>query len=118
EAEPLFRQKWAEILPLPPGVSRVQFDSESLKDHIDRAFPDLPGHYYPVRYYCPDLMVAAADLSAIERGEALYVLGEVHSGKNSLLHTALTEQHPNPRIWWRQQPGISLPDASRSSTRG
>ena len=29
------------------------------------------------------------------RGDLLYVLGEVHAGKNTLCHVALTEQHPN-----------------------
>ena len=40
-------------------------------------------------------MLAAEDAEAVRRGDLLYVLGEVHAGKNTLCHAALVEQHPN-----------------------
>jgi hypothetical protein len=40
-------------------------------------------------------MLTAEDAEAVRRGEVLYVLGEVHAGKNTLCHAALIEQHPN-----------------------
>jgi hypothetical protein len=77
-------------------VRVVQWESRELRERVERAFPDLPGHYHPVRYYCPDLLVTGADAEAIGRGQAQYVLGEIHSGKSSLIHAALVAQHPDP----------------------
>ena len=95
EVEKLFRQKWADILSIGQHRSTVQFESCNLKDKVEQLFPELGAGYYPVRYFCPDLMLAAENEEAVRRGEALYVLGEVHSGKNTLCHAALVEQHPN-----------------------
>jgi len=96
QAERIFARKWGEVLPLPPGVRIVSWESRELRERVEQAFPDLPGHYHPVRYYCPDLLVTGADAEAIGRGQAQYVLGEIHSGKSSLIHAALVAQHPDP----------------------
>jgi hypothetical protein len=40
-------------------------------------------------------MLAAESVEAINQGDLLYVLGEIHSGKNTLGHAVLVEQHPN-----------------------
>src|SRR5262249_28423626 len=95
QVDELFRQKWAELLPL-GREPVVQFDSCTLKERVERLFLEPGAGYYPVRYFCPDLMLAAKDAEAIRRGELLYVLGEMHSAKNSLCHAALVEHHPNP----------------------
>jgi hypothetical protein len=95
EVEKIFRQKWADILSFEPRSSTFQFESCNLKDKVEHLFPELGAGYYPVRYFCPDLMLAAQDAEAVRRGEVLYVLGEVHAGKNTLCHAALVEQHPN-----------------------
>jgi hypothetical protein len=95
EVEKLFCQKWDAILSVWGQSSAVQFESHDLTDKVEQLFPDLGAGYYPVRYFCPDLMLAAQDAEAVCRGELQYVLGEVHAGKNTLLHAALVEQHPN-----------------------
>src|SRR6185312_6211114 len=87
--------KWADILPLEPCGHTVQFEGCNLKDKVEQLFPELGAGYYPVRYFCPDLMLAATDEEAIRRSEVLYVLGEIHAGKNTLCHAALVEQHPH-----------------------
>lgn len=95
EVEKLFRQKWDDILSVGGEVSTVQFGSNDLAGKVEQLFPELGAGYHPVRYFCPDLMLAAQDAEAVCRGELQYVLGEVHAGKNTLLHAALVEQHPN-----------------------
>ena len=97
QLEKEFRQKWSEILPLPQHGQSVQFESQALKDKVEKAFPELGAGFYLNRYFCPDMMLAATDVEAIRHGDMLYVLGEVHVGKNSLIHVALVEQHPNPQ---------------------
>ena len=95
EVEKIFRQKWADILAVEPCGSTLQFESCNLQDKVEQLFPEPGAGYYPVRYFCPDLMLAAEGAEAVRRGEVLYVLGEVHAGKNTLCHAALVEQHPN-----------------------
>jgi hypothetical protein len=95
EVEKLFRQKWDDILAISQQDSTVQLKSDDLKERVEQLFPELGAGYYPVRYFCPDLMLAAKDEEAVRKGELLYVLGEVHAGKNTLCHAALVEQHPN-----------------------
>jgi hypothetical protein len=95
EIENFFKQKWRDLLPVAERGSTLQLNSGELKKAVDHFFPDPGPGYYPVRYFCPDLMLAAKNAEAIRRGEVLYVLGEVHAGKNTLCHAALVEQHPN-----------------------
>jgi hypothetical protein len=95
EVEKLFRQKWDDILSVGRQDSTVQFRSHDLKEKVEQLFPELGAGYYPVRYFCPDLMLAAEDAEAVRKGELQYILGEVHAGKNTLCHAALVEQHPN-----------------------
>jgi Lantibiotic dehydratase, N terminus len=95
EVEKLFRQKWDNILSIGQQDSTVELKSHDLSDKVDKLFPELGAGYYPVLYFCPDLMLASENAEAIRRGEMLYVLGEVHAGKNTLCHAALVEQHPN-----------------------
>ena len=95
ELDKVFRQKWAEVLPVGPLQGNVQFETRNLQKKVEQLFPDLGAGYCPVRYFCPDLMLAAENADAVRRGELLYVLGELHSAKNSLVHAALVEQHPN-----------------------
>jgi hypothetical protein len=93
--EKLFRHKWNDILAIGQQDSTIQLKSDDLNEKVEQLFPDLGPGYYPVRYFCPDLMLAAQDEEAVRRGDLLYVLGEVHAGKNTLCHAALVEQHPN-----------------------
>lgn len=97
ELEKLFTQKWANVLKIEDGKSIISFNSNELKTAVEQMFPEMDAAYCPVRYFCPDLMLAAESVEAIHRGDLLYVLGEVHSGKNTLGHAALAEQHPDPQ---------------------
>lgn len=94
QVDQFFRKKWAEILPVEAKETSIRLKSNDLKAKVAELFPDPGPGFYPVRYFCPDLMLAAPNTEAIQRGEMLYVLGEVHSGKNTLCHAALVEQHP------------------------
>jgi lantibiotic biosynthesis dehydratase-like protein len=93
--EKLFTQKWTEVLKVDVGKDIVSFSSNELKAAVEQTFPEIESGYCPVRYFCPDLMLAAESVEAIHRGDVLYVLGEVHSGKNTLGHAALVQQHPD-----------------------
>ncbi|HEY0191354.1 MAG TPA: lantibiotic dehydratase, partial [Kofleriaceae bacterium] len=79
----------------PPGgpITRA---SAACQAQVDALF-HAPGPGWPrARYQCPDLMIAAPGADAIERGELLGVLGEVHVGVNTLLAHVAFRLHPDP----------------------
>jgi len=94
EVEQAFHEKWASILSPLTDEHVLQFKSQELQPAVERAFPDLQKGSQPVLYYCPDLMIAATDTEAISRGDALYVLSELHVAKNTLTSALFVEQHP------------------------
>jgi hypothetical protein len=121
ELECLFEQKWSTIFSAGSGVRERRFNSLDLQATVETAFPTLTDTPFSPQYFCPDLMVAAPSVEAIERGEALYVMGELHLGHNTLASAVFVGQHPDapalheavgwdfplPRVWpitTRQQP--------------
>lgn len=94
--ESLLQDKWAEVLSIPGGQRRVSYTSEELRPRIEAAFDaPLPGWQY-ARYHSPDVMIAASSIAAIERGEYLCVLGELHVGMNTVGAALFVDQHPVP----------------------
>jgi len=84
ELAPLFRRRWAEILPFHEGERRVSFSAEELRPLVEQAF-SAPGPGWSLaRHHSPDVLLAAAGPDAVRAGEALFVLGELHPGVNTL----------------------------------
>jgi len=87
--------RWAEILPTPSGTNLASYSSQALKSRVAEAF-DAPGPGWPgACYHCPDLMIAASSVDAIQAGNFHFVLGELHMGANTLRGQCLVEQHPH-----------------------
>lgn len=77
-------RRWAEILAIPFDQPRVERRAADLAPRIDAAFA-APCAGWPIaRHHSPDIAIAAADVGAIARGDYLVVLGELHTGKNTL----------------------------------
>jgi hypothetical protein len=89
------RRRWHAILSPPAGARRVQYVSSDLRDGVAAAFGDASPGWTWARHVSPDLMIAADGLDAIERGEFVPVLGELHL-MNSVVQTALAAEHPDP----------------------
>ncbi len=88
--------RWAEILTSPPGTNVASYSSQALRSRVGEAF-DAPGPGWPgACYQCPDLMIAASSVEAIQAGDFHFVLGELHVGANTLRGQCLVEQHPHP----------------------
>jgi hypothetical protein len=88
------RQRWAEILRCPPDEPRVRLSVADLREAVAEAF-DAPHSGWPGGRYCsPDVLVAAADEQAIQRGDFELVIGEMHLALASLRHHCFVLQHP------------------------
>lgn len=98
---PEFQQRWEEILSIPAGLSRIEYDSSQLRSRVLATF-DAPKAGWPyARYHSPDLMIAASSDEAIRRGDYLLVLGELHVGMNTMGSFYFLSQHPSPEELFR-----------------
>jgi hypothetical protein len=91
-----FQRRWAEILKLPEDGREVRLRSEDLADRVAELFPPRPLPWATAIHHSPDFMLAAADEGAVERGEHLYVLGELHISFNTMESRLFVQQHDNP----------------------
>jgi hypothetical protein len=91
-----YQSRWAALLgTADASVRRVEHRSEALREAVAREF-DAPGAGWPTaQCHAPDLMIAAADTAAIERGEFLLVLGELHVFVNTLECDNFRAGHPD-----------------------
>jgi hypothetical protein len=63
---------------------------------VEEAF-DAPRPGWAIaRHHSPDLMIAADSVEAIQRGEYLLVIGELHLASNTLMANLFVSQHPAP----------------------
>jgi hypothetical protein len=95
------RRRWADILALPPGAHRVVYPAAELRDRIADAFAAPRSGWSEARYCSPDFMIAAADVSAINRGDYQLILGELHIGINSTDYQTLVGMAPRASELYR-----------------
>lgn len=88
--------RWAGILRVGKSRTPVQRDPEDLRDAVRTEFASLAPGWTSARHHSPDVMIAAADIDAVERGDYLLVLGELHLAFNTVESRALVEQHDDP----------------------
>lgn len=93
---PEFQRRWAEILDVPAGARRHAVAAAAIRDRVARAFAATPPAWATATHHAPDIMLAAADVTAVARGEFLAVLGELHVAFNTLESRAFVEQHDEP----------------------
>ncbi|MEU8180097.1 lantibiotic dehydratase [Micromonospora sp. NPDC049044] len=90
------RRHWAEIIAVPDGVSRHRAAAVDIAAAVRQRFAAPPAQWLSGRFHCPDVMIAASDVEAVSRGEYEWVLGELHSGQNSLNQGVFMLSHPDP----------------------
>jgi Lantibiotic dehydratase, N terminus len=91
-----FTSKWAAILPVPPGAREVRYSYDDLLPLVEEAFAAPGPGWAGARYFCPDVMVSAADLNALHDGDFTLVLGEAHIAINTMRTNCFVTQHPDP----------------------
>ncbi|MBA2285823.1 MAG: lantibiotic dehydratase, partial [Ktedonobacteraceae bacterium] len=93
---PEFQKRWAAILNIPAGQSRVHYTSQELQPRMQEIFRAPHAGWPSACYASPDVLIAATSTEAILRGDYALVLGEFHQGTNTLDFIALVAQHPVP----------------------
>jgi Lantibiotic dehydratase, N terminus len=91
-----FQRKWEIILDIPEQRNKVEYSSEELRERVAAEFAsDTPG-WVEARYHCPDVMIAASSIDAVNNGDYVLVLGEMHLGGNTLGASLFVNQHHAP----------------------
>jgi hypothetical protein len=104
-----FQRRWERLLDVPADRSHVEYSSEQLRPLVEAAF-SAPGPGWQFgRYHSPDVLIAAPSAEHVARGEYLIVLGELHTGTNTLGCPVFLEQHPDGDAL-RRAAELDLPD--------
>lgn len=90
-----FAEKWAAIIPVSADTREVSYRYEDLLPLVEEAFAAPGPGWAEARYFCPDVMVSAADLNALHTGDFMLVLGEVHMAINTMGTNMFVTQHPD-----------------------
>ncbi|MFH8350188.1 lantibiotic dehydratase [Streptomyces sp. NPDC018045] len=93
-----FQRRWSEILGVQDGGDDVVLSVDAVKDAALRAFAtDGAAPWATGRYHSPDLLIAAESVEAVNRGDFVAVMGEIHVALNSLEGRVFVEQHDDPQ---------------------
>ncbi len=89
------QRRWARVIAARPDELGVVRSVGALTAARSEFAAPAPG--WPLaRYQSPDLMIAARGPEAIEAGDFFFVLGELHSGFNTVLSPSFVKEHPDP----------------------
>jgi hypothetical protein len=91
-----FKRRWEKVLSRSAEDHSASFSSEQLQPLVEAEFPAPYPGWSGARYHSPDIMLVAASVEAINRGEYELVMGEFHMGSNTLAASLFYHQHPFP----------------------
>ncbi|TDC38954.1 lantibiotic dehydratase [Micromonospora sp. 15K316] len=94
-----FTARWAELFDLDsvaPGEPELRLRSADLAERVARVFAASGPGWPSARIHSPDVTIGAADVAAINRGEFLLVLGELHPAYTPFDSAVFTPFHPDP----------------------
>src|SRR5262249_45440512 len=79
-----FQRRWQAVLDIPPSARRHQVRADAISAMVSESFPGRPVAWSGATQHSPDIMIAAASPDAVQRGDFLLVLGELHLAHNTL----------------------------------
>lgn len=88
------QERWDQILSIPEGPSRIQYDCKELRPKVLAAFSAPRAGWQYGRYHSPDLLIASKSVEDIRKGKYQLILGEIHLGLNTIGSSLFMEQHP------------------------
>lgn len=91
-----FQEKWERILRIGPADKPLHYSSQSLTEAVSREFQAPRSGWKAARYHSPDIMIAASSAEAIQRGDYMLAMGELHVSGNTLGAALFMNQHPSP----------------------
>ena len=90
------QRRWSDILRLPPDTRRHHLSVTDIAAAVHEQFAAASAPWLSGRIHSPDMMIAAADIESISRGDYTWVLGEMHPAVNTLNQSVYALSHPDP----------------------
>ncbi|WFE40019.1 lantibiotic dehydratase [Micromonospora sp. WMMD998] len=92
-------ERWTELFglrDLPAGQAELRLRAADLAERVRALFPAENPGWPSARLHNPDVQLSAASPDAVERGEFLLVLGELHPATVAFDSAVLSPFHPDP----------------------
>ena len=89
-----FQKKWERILRIGCEDRPLNYSSEDLREEVFAEFWTPRAGWNGARYHSPDIMIVASGQEAIQRGDYLLAMGEMHLAGNTLCSGLFVHQHP------------------------
>ncbi|MCY1137655.1 lantibiotic dehydratase [Actinoplanes sp. Pm04-4] len=94
-----FAARFAELTGLgstSPGTKLIELSAAELATRVEKLFPATRPGWSAGRIHSPDLQICAGSADEIDRGEALTVLGEMHTAWSTLDNSVFASGHDDP----------------------
>lgn len=91
-----FQQRWLALLTPDLEQKRLVYQVADLQQPVSAAFAAPRPGWRGAYYHSPDLMIATPSIERLLQGDYCYVLGELHTGANTLRADLFVAQHPHP----------------------
>ena len=89
-------RRWLEVLDLDDlSQRRVHRSLAEVRCRAETAFPEISPGWRIGHLHCPDMMIAATSVEAVNRGDYRLVLGEIHLSANTLGTALFVDSHPD-----------------------
>ncbi|MGY0231870.1 lantibiotic dehydratase [Longispora urticae] len=90
-----FSRRWAGLFDFPEGGGSLTFAAADLAGRVTEAFPATAPGWSAGRVHSPDLQICAPDVEAINRGDYVVVVGELHAAMPTLDCRVFAWSHPD-----------------------
>jgi len=88
--------KWQSILNVSANQEVRLLSSTEIRSAVLDIFAAVDCGWAAARHHSPDVMIAAENCEAIEKGEFQFVMGEIHVGLNTIMTNCVVNQHVDP----------------------
>ena len=88
------QKRWLTIFKFTAEQHHVCYTSQEISKEVLGLFKAPRPGWKAACYHSPDLMIAANDLEAIQKGDFHWVLGELHVASNTINASVWLQQHP------------------------
>lgn len=91
-----FQRRWSRILDIPVTAREHRVESSAIRDAVYEEFSSEGPQWSAAVHHSLDIMLAAENPDAVNRGEFLSVLGELHVATNTMEARPFVEQADDP----------------------
>ncbi|MFD8386583.1 lantibiotic dehydratase [Streptomyces sp. NPDC059679] len=90
-----FQNRWRQVLRYEETAARETYAVEDIRGAVSHLFQAPRPSWHSAGYHSPDVMIAADDPAAVQAGDYLMVMGELHVSQTTFTSLSATQWHPD-----------------------